>query len=632
MKIQQWINQHKKMIVWLSGILIVLAFAGQKGLGLAWGYSAFMIPASIIGAVPIAINAYQALKVKVVSIDLLVTIAVVGAFLIKEYNESAIVTFLFLFGSLLEQRTLEKTRSAIQDLTKMAPASALVIRGGETEKVDIDEVEAGDLLLVKTGAQVPVDGIIEAGSGYLNEASVTGEAVPAKKANGAKVFAGTMLENGTLKVRAEKVGEDTTFGKIIELVEEAQDSQSSAERFIDKFAKYYTPLVLLLAATIGIATQDVRLAITILVLGCPGALVIGVPVSNVAGIGNGAKHGVLLKGGEVLDTFSIVDTMVFDKTGTLTNGTPTVAVVEKIQAAEEGLALAASIERESDHPLGKAIIDYAALEHYAAVTETEVVKGQGIKAAADGKHVLIGNPLLLKENGIALTSQQHKRAAVLEKQGNSLVYVALDGKLSVIIGIKDQVRVGVKETLQQLKKLGVKNLIMLSGDQQSTAEYVANQIGITEVHGNLLPEQKVEKVKELKAAGHTVAFVGDGINDSPSIATADIGIAMGGGTDVAIDTSDVVLMKSDFRQLSYALDLTKRTVKNMKENILIAIGTVLFLLLGLVYGYIYMASGMLVHELSILVVVFNGMRLLAFHQKKTKLDTNQVQFAAKDLH
>lgn len=620
MKMQRQILQHKNHLAIISGGLIVAAYLFQWGFHWSAGWQGAMILASILGFVPIALQAYQALRVKVVSIELLVSIAVLGAFFIGEYNESAIVTFLFLFGALLEQKTLEKTRSAISALTKMAPATAILVGAeGELEKVAIDEVAAGDRLLVKTGAQVPVDGVIASGSGHLNEASVTGESKMAAKTVGDRVFAGTILENGTLQVTTEKVGEDTTFGKIIELVEEAQDAKSGAERFIDKFAKYYTPAVLLLALVVGVITADLRLAITILVLGCPGALVIGVPVSSVAGIGNGAKHGILIKGGDVLDSFSKVDTFVFDKTGTLTDGKPTVAKVTsygKLSPAE-ALVLAAAVERESDHPLGQAILDYAAVKEYPVVSQTQVIKGQGIAANVANHQVLVGNGKLLASHKIQLTAALQQDLTALEASGHSTVFVAIDEAPALLIGIKDQIRPEAAKTLQQLRQMGAKQLVMLTGDNQATADLVGKTLGLDVVQGGLLPEDKSAYVRQLQAQGHKVAFVGDGVNDSPSIALADIGIAMGNGTDVAVETSDVVLMQSSFANLVQAYGLTKKTVLNMKENILIAVGVVLFLLVGLIVGYIYMASGMLVHELSILVVVVNGMRLLGYRVKSS---------------
>ncbi|MDD4113820.1 MAG: HAD-IC family P-type ATPase, partial [Herbinix sp.] len=316
----------KNQITLLSGILIAIAFISEWTMEATNIFTLALIIASILGLIPIAIQAIQALRVKVVSIDVLVTIAVLGAFLIKNYEESAIVTFLFLFGAFLELRTLTKTRSAIKALTEMAPESALKkMENGEFEEVEVEEVDVGDILLVKTGAKIPVDGTVLSGKGYINEASITGESLPVGKEKDLKVYAGTILENGTIQIVANRVGEDTTFGKIIELVEEAQDSKSEAERFIDRFSKYYTPAVLVLAFVVWIISRDLELAITILVLGCPGALVIGIPVSNVAGIGNGASHGVLLKGSEVINDFSRADTMIFDKTGTLTVGNPAVA-------------------------------------------------------------------------------------------------------------------------------------------------------------------------------------------------------------------------------------------------------------------------------------------------------------------
>ena len=618
MKIQQWIMQHKNHLTLINGLLILLAGVSKFLFTWTFGYQIAMLIASVIGMLPIFLQAYQALRVKVISIDLLVSVAILGALLIGEYNESAIVAFLFLFGSFLEQKTLEKTRTAIHSLTQMAPKSALKITGnGRTESVDIDDIDKGDHLLVKTGAQVPVDGIIDDGEGYLNEASVTGESQQRKKEKGDDVFAGTFLDNGTLKIITKRVGEDTTFGKIIELVEEAQDSKSNAERFIDKFAKYYTPAVLLLALIVGIFSQDVRLAITILVLGCPGALVIGVPVSNVAGIGSGAKSGILIKGGEVIDKFSKVDTFVFDKTGTLTMGKPSVAAVKNYtDNFTESLKITASIERESDHPLGQAIVDYANVSSYVSVEQTNVVKGQGIIATLSDKKVLIGNQSLMVDHHIPLSKSVKKDIHQLQSTGHSLVMVAINGQLSLLIGIKDQIRPGAKETLAHLKQTGVKELIMLTGDNQGTAESIAQELGITKVYGNLLPENKADYIRQLQKEDHQVAFVGDGVNDSPSLALSDVGIAMGGGTEVAIETSDVVLIKSNFERIAKAYHLTKKIALNMQENIMIALATVLLLLIGLIFGYIYMASGMFVHELSILIVIFNGMRLLLGTKKK----------------
>ena len=615
---QRFILKKKNLIALICAILIIIGFIAElvfkNELVAMWSLAI----ASILGVAPIIIQAYQALRVKVVSIDVLVTIAVVGAFFIQNFEESAIVTFLFLLGAYLEQRTLNKTRSAIKELTEMAPESALKqMENGDFEEVEVDEVDVGDILLVKTGAKIPVDGTVLSGEGHINEASITGESAPVGKRKDSGVYAGTILENGTLQVVANRVGEDTTFGRIIEMVEEAQDAKSEAERFIDKFSKYYTPAVLVLAIIVFIISRDIELAITILVLGCPGALVIGVPVSNVAGIGNGARHGVLLKGSEVIGDFSRVDTIVFDKTGTLTIGNPKVADQEiYTQNSAMASAYLASVERESDHPLSDAIIEHIGETRAYPVEKTHVVKGAGITALVDGHRVAVGNVALMEHENVPLLEKVRTRIACLEKNGDSLVLLSIDDELQAIFGIRDQIRPGVKEDLQKLKKLGVKNLVLLSGDNQGTVDLVARELGLSEAHGHMLPEDKAKYIEELKSKGHMVAFVGDGVNDSPSLAIAQIGIAMGGGTDVAIETSDVVLMNSDFSRLPHALGLVKATARNMRQNIVIAVGVVLFLLASVFLSeWMNMSIGMFVHEASILAVILNGMRLLRYKRR-----------------
>ncbi len=612
---QRFILSKKNQIALISGVLIIIGFVFGLGFKNESAATLAFAIASVLGIAPIAIQAYQALRVKVVSIDVLVTIAVIGAFFIQNFEESAIVTFLFLFGAYLEQRTLNKTRSAIKELTEMAPESALKQdQNGEFVEVEVDEVVVGDILLVKTGAKVPVDGTVLSGEGHINEASITGESVQVSKHKDSGVYAGTILENGTLQIVANRVGEDTTFGKIIELVEEAQDSKSEAERFIDRFSRWYTPAVLALAIIVWVFSRDNELAITIMVLGCPGALVIGVPVSNVAGIGNGAKNGILLKGSEVIVDFSRVDTIVFDKTGTLTVGNPEVADVQiysdNIQKVKSYVA---SVENESDHPLAKAVVNYIGEIEPLPVENTNVIKGGGIVAQVEGHAVVVGNVALMEQEDVCLSEKARADITQFETNGNSLVLASVDGELKALVGIRDQVRTGVKEDLAKIKKLGVKNLVVLSGDNQGTVDRVARDLGLTEAHGHMLPEAKSAYIQGLIENGHTVAFVGDGVNDSPSLALAQIGIAIGSGTDVAIETSDVVLMNSDFSKLPHALGLTKATVRNMRENIIIAIGVVLFLLASVFFSnWMNMSIGMFVHEGSILVVILNGMRLLRY--------------------
>lgn len=355
------INQHKNQITWISGTLIIAAIL-SKLFHLSGLSNSFLIIATVIAIVPIAIKAWQAMIMRTFSIELLVFIAVIGAVFIQEYTESAVVTFLFLLGDYLEARTLEKTRSSLKELVDMAPQEAILLHAdGSREEIDIDLVEEGNRLVVLPGGKIPVDGRIVKGHALINEAAITGESIPANKAENDRVYSGSILDNGYIEIIAEKVGEDTTFAKIIELVEEAQESKSSAERFLDRFANYYTPTVVILSLFVFAFTRDLHLAITFLVIACPGALVIGAPVSAVAGIGNGAKNGVLIKGGDIMEKFAKVDTLVFDKTGTLTKGKPTVTDFHNLTSmpTRKLLALIAKAETISEHHLGQTIVKEA---------------------------------------------------------------------------------------------------------------------------------------------------------------------------------------------------------------------------------------------------------------------------------
>lgn len=620
-KVQRFFIKYKKQILLLNTILLLLAEGSKWLLHLNLPYQLLMLVVGIIGVIPIVLTAISSIKVKLISIDVLVSLAVLGAFIIGEFNEAAIVTWLFMLGDFLEEVTLKKTRSAISDLTKMAPTTALVMQDdGSTKEEDVDFIDPGTRILVKTGDQIPVDGKIVSGSGYLNEASINGESSLANKKIGNQVYAGTILEDGTLTIETIAAGEDTTFGKIIEMVEEAQDTKSHAEKLINRFSKYYTPAVLVIAIIVGLITRDLKLAITVMVLGCPGALIIGVPVSTVAGIGNGAKNGIIFKGSQVMDQTRKIDEIAFDKTGTLTAGHPEVSAIKILKGQRnEIIRLAAQIEQQSNHPLAQAI---AKLDNQASdVIKVETAKGKGLIATISGEKYYLGNQNLITEN-THLNQELLHTINHLSNLGNSIVVFAnADQSQLAVFGIKDQLRPEAKIALTRLKKLGVKKLVMLSGDNFKTAKQVAAELPIDEVYGEMLPADKAAFVKKEQEKGYHVAFIGDGINDSPALANADVAIAIGSGTDVAIDVSDIVLVKNDLRKVSYAIDLAKKTVLNMNENIAIALLTVLLLFIGLFAGYVEMASGMFIHEFSILVVILNGMRLIRFKQK---LDHHQV--------
>lgn len=614
------IHKLKNQITAGSGLLIVIGFLSGL-LGNKQIENVFLIAATVIASIPIFSKAYQALRMKAFSIELLVSIAVIGAMFIQEYTESAVVTFLFLFGDLLESRTLEKTRSSLKELVDMAPQEAVVIQDGQQRTIPVEEVKVGDRIIIRSGGKVPVDGRILSGKALLNESAVTGESVPRSKTVHEKVFSGTIVDNGYIEMVAEKVGDDTTFAKIIELVEEAQESKTKTEKYLDQFSRIYTPAVVLLSLIVFALTRDLHLAITFLVVACPGALVIGAPVSNVAGIGNGAKNGVLVKGGEVMERFAKVDTFVFDKTGTLTKGNPEVTDI-KIFAqidADELLRLAARAETISEHHLGQTIVKEAKARKInisGEVTNGEVVKGHGIRADVEDHTLVVGNRKLMELENMSISKEALEYAVTQEKAGNTVIFAAIDGKLAGLISIADQIREDALNALTEIRKNGVKKIVLLTGDNSHSAKLVASQLEIDEYHAELLPEDKVEYVKKLKAAGHVVAMAGDGINDAPAIATADIGLAMGeSGTDISMETADVVLMADQLMQLSHAYSLSKATIRNTKQNTFAALSIVFVLLMGVLFNTVHLASGMLIHEASVLLVILNAMRLMKFNPK-----------------
>lgn len=617
------IRQQKNRMMILSALLIIIGFLCDLIKNIPLQNLAF-IAATMIAAVPILMKVYQSLRMKTFSIELLVMIAVVGAIFIHEYTEASIVTLLFLLGDYLETRTLEKTRSSIKELLDMAPKEAIVIRSGSHIIIPAEEVVKGDRVVIRSGSKIPVDGKIYTGQALLNEASITGESVSVSKTVNDQVFSGTIVDHGYIEMIAEKVGEDTTFAKMIELVEEAQESKTKTEKFLNKFANFYTPSVVILAILVFVLTRDLQKAITFLVIACPGALVIGPPVSNVAGIGNGAKHGVLVKGIEPMERFAKVDTFVFDKTGTLTRGKPEVTEIKTFQTIEtnELLRLVAQAEAISEHYLGQTIVNEAKARNLKVTGEpecAEVLKGSGIRAKVEGRAIVIGNRHLMNLENIVLSNEMVNYAVEREKTGNTAIFAAVDGNLAGIFSIADQIREDAPRAIEEMRANGIKRIIMLTGDNQYTAELVAKRLGLDEYYAELLPEDKVNYVNKLKAKGFVVGMAGDGINDAPAIASADIGLAMGaGGTDLSKETADIVLMADQLTQLSHAYTLSKATVRNIKQNTFFAVGIVFVLLFGVLNGTVHLASGMFIHQASVLLVILNAMRLIKFHRKNKK--------------
>ncbi len=623
---------HRWAIPAVSGLLIVVSLLLDRLAGWAAWSDALMVTSTVVAGSPIVIKAVRAALARVVGIDLLVSVAAIGAVVIGEYWEAAAVTFLFAIGHALESATLNKTRSALAELVAVAPDTALVVVDGRQQQIPAGDVVTGAIVLVKNGAKVPVDGEVIAGHGALDEASITGESIPVDKFVGDRVFAGTIATSGLLQVIATGVGADTTLARIIHRVEEAQDAKAKTARFMDRFSAWYTPAMMAMALIVGMATGDVVLGLTLLVIGCPGALVISIPVSVVAGIGRAARDGILIKGGEYLEASGRITAVALDKTGTLTCGRPTltdVIVSDPAFGRTEILAWAARAEAGSEHPLARPILLAAAdtgIADPGPPEYAEPVPGKGIAAFTAGRRVLVGNSALLEQYGVTDSRGAADAADRLAAAGRTAMIVAVDDTAAGVIGVADEIRPQASRMVSALHDAGVKKVVMLTGDAGPVARAVGAATGIDRVQAGLLPEAKLSAVVALQRDGHVVAMVGDGVNDAPALAAANIGIAMGSaGSAVAIETADIALMGDDLLKLPQAIGLARRTVNNMRQNIAIALVTVAALLAGVLAGGVTMAVGMLVHEASVLVVIGNAMRLLRRHRRSARAEDTALE-------
>ena len=626
---------RRQSLTILSGSLILLSLAARYAAGLPGLANGLLFTAALAAGSDIAVRALTNLRNRAFSIELLVSIAFIGALAIGEYWEAAAVTFLFIFGAYLEAHTLSHTRKVLGDLLDLAPTTAVVLRDGKQIQVLAQEVELDELVLIKPGVKVPVDGVVMEGFSSVDESTITGEPIPEEKNIGNAVYAGTLNQKGTLKIRATGIGANTTLARIIARVEEAQNEKAPTQRFIERFARWYTPFIIVLSIGTLILTRDIELALTLLVIGCPGALVISTPVSIVAGIGRAAKQGILIKGGEYLENAGKISAVALDKTGTLTEGKPRLIdiLVLQPQAVPVGvtdnsrtdsslgirdttqrqvLRLAGIAEALSEHPLARPILSEAA--RFVTLPEPDhfqMFTGKGVVADYQGSRISVGTLDLMNSLGVVVSGEAESRLADLKSSGKTAVLVALDQAAIAILGIADSLRENAAEMVRELKRVGVKRVLMLTGDDKRTAEAIASQAGIDEVHADLLPEDKLAFIRQLKLEGHIVAMTGDGINDAPALAAADIGIAMGtAGTGIAIETADIALMADDLMKISQSISLSKSVLRNIRQNVVIALITVGVLLAGVLLGEVHMAGGMLVHQASVLLVIINGMRLL----------------------
>lgn len=615
--------RRRQRLVAASGIAIAVAgavhFAGwSRPLELA-----LLGLATVAGAATVIPRATTALRARLLDINVLMLVAVAGAVAIGEFFEAATVVFLFAIAQVLEARSMDRARGAIRALMDLTPAEALVRRNGADERVAAEEVRVGDIVVVRPGEKIPLDGHVIDGESFVNQAPVTGESLPVEKTPGAEVFAGTINGRGALELRVTRPRRDTTLARIIHLVERAQAQRAPTQRFIDRFARVYTPAVLSLAAAIAIVPPLVSGApfhewfyrsLVLLVISCPCALVISTPVSIVSALAGAARKGVLIKGGIHLERTAEVRCVAFDKTGTLTKGRVSVTDVIPLNGATppEILALAAAVESRSEHPIGRAIVERAAADGVQTVApgHLQAFPGLGAEAQVDGTRALVGNHRLFEERALC-TPDIDARLDALSKQGRTAVIVAVGDRPIGIIGVADEPRETGRAAIDLLRRHGIAHVAVLTGDNSSTARALATSLGIDEVHAELLPEDKVRVVEQLKRKYGKVAMVGDGVNDAPALAAADVGIAMGAaGTDAALETADVALMADELLKIPYALRLSRATLRNMRGNIIFSIVLkAAFLVLALM-GLATLWMAVVADMGASLVVIGNSLRLL----------------------
>ena len=571
--------------------------------------------AALVGSVYIWWSAVQGIRERDFTADIPVSIATAAAIAIGQYSAAAVVAVLLLVGGMLEEFVAARAGRALEALEKLLPERVTVRRAGRDEVVPLGEVQIGDLLLVRSGERIAVDGTVVSGAASVNQATITGEGVAVEKGIGDEVFAGTLSEVGVLEVRAQKVGEETTLGQIRRMVEEAQEKKAPIERVLNRYAKFYTPLALLFGALLWWWSGDILRAITMLIVFCPCVMVLATPTALVASIGNAAMRGSLVKRGATVEALAKVDAVAFDKTGTLTFGEPRLVEVVPLNGLlgeAEMVRLSAGAEKFSEHPIGRAVVR-AAEERGLKVPdpeEFEALPGMGVKASTDGYRLFVGRPRSVAERGVSVGEEVQARAEKLAALGRTVILVASGEEAAALLVLEDVLRPEAKATVGGLKELDVRP-VLVTGDNRTTAERVAGALGIEEVHAEVLPHEKIGIVKRLQAEGRKVAFVGDGVNDGPALATADVGVAMGlAGTDVAIESAEIGLLSDDLSKLPHLLGLSQKAMRAIRQNLIFSLG-VLAVAVGLtIPGVLTPVTGALLHELSSIPVIVNSARLI----------------------
>ncbi len=577
------------------------------------------------GGIPIAARCFRSLKNRVLDINVLMTIAVLGAVGIQKYGEAAAIVVLYMFSLLLESKSTDKARRALQDLLKFTPPTATVKRNGHEVSIPAEQINVGEIIVIRPGERLPLDGEVVSGSSSVDQAPITGESMPVPKRTGDAVFAGSFNQFGTLDVRVTKIATDSTLARIIHLVEDAQSKKAPMQTFVERFAMYYTPAVFALAILVA-AVPPVLFgagfldwfyrALVLLVIACPCAFVISTPVSLISAMTNAARHGILLKGGKHLETLAKVRAVAFDKTGTLTRGKPVVTDILSLNGMSPNdiLRVAASAELKSEHHLAEALLVKAHESGIsvsgAQVEEFTAIAGKGIRATIDGRLYVVGNHQLIEDMGVC-SPEVEEILQRLELQGKTVLVLSDERSVLGVIAVADRIRAESAAAVTELHRLGVEKVVLLTGDNEAIASATATELSLDEVKAQLLPQEKLQAIQELKSRHAPVVMVGDGINDAPALAAADVGIAMGrAGSDTALETADVVLMSDNIAKVPYAIALGKRTLRIIKQNIALALLTKLvFLVLG-VFGLTSLWLAILADDGATLVVLLNGMRLL----------------------
>ncbi|MDN4607942.1 heavy metal translocating P-type ATPase [Sporosarcina highlanderae] len=578
----------------------------------------------------ILVGGYNLFKVGLVNLsklqfdmNTLMTIAVIGAALIGEWGEGAVVVFLFAISEALESYSIDKARNSIRSLMDIAPNTAIIRRGNNEFEIDVEEIQIDDIMIIKPGQKIAMDGEVVKGSSSINQAAITGESVPVHKVPGDEVFAGTINEEGSLEVRVTKRVEDTTIAKIIHLVEEAQAEKAPSQQFVDRFAKYYTPAIMIISFLIivippmflgGVWSEWIYRGLVVLVVGCPCALVISTPVAIVTAIGNAARNGVLIKGGVHLEETGRLKVVAFDKTGTLTQGTPEVTDIVPLtdMSSDEILRNSASVEKFSQHPLASAIFRNAEKLNLALVPvdDFQSITGKGAKATVNNELVQIGSPNMFRELSM-LPEQYELQIETLQKEGKTVMLLGVGNDVKGLIAVADQVRQSSLTIIQKLYELGIQKAIMLTGDNKATANAIGSQLGLSEVKAELMPQDKLDTIKSLRNQYGKVAMVGDGVNDAPALASATVGIAMGGaGTDTALETADIALMADDLEKLPYTISLSRKTLNIILQNVSFALGLKLIALLLIIPGWLTLWMAIFADMGATVIVVLNSLRLM----------------------